>query len=106
MTGMRESIEGARRQVQRTSDLATAAHGARERVESYRDKGDGASVTSFGRLRELEQERDLAEDRLRRAQSTGEGRPAPSEAAATPAEDPLSMLELPEASGPDEWDRL
>ena len=106
MTTMRESIEGARRQVQRTSDLASAAHGARERVETYRDAGDGAAVTSFGRLRELEQERDLAEDRLRRAQSTGSARPAATEAKAETAEDPLSALELPEASGPDEWDRL
>ena len=106
MTGMRESIEGARRQVQRTSDLATAAHGARERVESYRDKGDGASVTSFGRLRELEQERDLAEDRLRRAQATDSAHPAQPEAAPSGAEDPLSALEVPETSGPDEWERL
>ena len=61
MAGMREAIEGARRQAERTSDLASAAHGARERYEDYREKGSGSAVTSFGRLRQLEQERDLAE---------------------------------------------
>jgi len=102
MTGMRESIEAARRGVERTSDLATAAGGARDRVESYRDKGEGTAVTSFGRLRELEQERDLAESRLRRAQASGgESRPA-AEPAAEEALDPLSAFDLPESSGPDE----
>jgi len=105
MTGMRESIEAARRGVQRTSDLATAAAGARERVESYREEGEGAGVTSFGRLRELEQERDLAETRLRRAQAGGDGRRPVSEPAAANAEE-APMLDLSESAGPDEWDRL
>jgi len=105
MTGMRESIEAARRGVERTSDLATAAAGARERVESYREEGEGAGVTSFGRMRELEQERDLAETRLRRAQAGGEGRRPVSEPTAAGADD-APMLDLSESAGPDEWDRL
>ena len=97
MSGMRESIEEARRGATRTSELASAAQGARDRVESYRVKGDSAAVTSFGRMRELEQERELAEDRLRRAQSH-EGQPAAGEQKAT-AQDPLA-LELSELADP------
>ena len=97
MTGMRESIEAARRGVERTSDLATAAAGARERVESYREEGEGTGVTSFGRMRELEQERDLAETRLRRAQAGGDRRRPAGEPAATSDEDapmPVSYTHL------------
>jgi len=94
---MRESIEEARRGATRTSELASAAQGARDRVESYRVKGDGAAVTSFGRMRQLEHERELAEDRLRRAQ-TRESRPAAGEKTAT-SEDPLA-LELSELADP------
>ena len=102
MTGMRESIEAARRGADRTSDLATAAAGARERVEDYREQGNGTAVTSFGRLRELEQERDLAESRLQRAQSNRDGQRPAEEPAAEAAPDPLSAFDLPEGSGPDE----
>jgi hypothetical protein len=107
MAGMRDAIEGARRQAERTSDLASAAHGAHERYEDYREKGSGSAVTSFGRLRELEQERDLADDRLRRAQTTGKPpASAPAEPAVTSGEEPLIPLDLSESSGPDDWDRL
>ena len=62
-------------------------------------------MTSFGRLRQLEQERDLAETRLRRAQAGGDRRRPAGEPAATSAED-APMLDLSDSAGPDEWDRL
>jgi hypothetical protein len=65
---MRVEIEAARRREQRTRDLAVAAHRAREQVALYKATTEGAALTSFARLRHLEQARDGAEARLRRAQ--------------------------------------
>lgn len=65
---MKTAIEAARRQEQRTSELAAAARHARERHDLYKAKTYGPTLTSFARLRELAHARDLAETRLRRAQ--------------------------------------
>jgi hypothetical protein len=65
---MKTAIEAARRQEKRTSELATEAHHAREQHDLYEEKTHGPGMTSFGKLRELEQARDLAETRLQRAQ--------------------------------------
>jgi hypothetical protein len=67
---MKAEIEAARRGSQRTSELAIAAQHARERHARYEAETDGSKLTSFARLRELEQARDGAEARLRRAQET------------------------------------
>jgi predicted transcriptional regulator len=82
---MKSAIEAARRQEQRTSDLAQEARHARERFDLYKAKTYGPTLTSFSRLRELEQARDLAETRLRRAQ---EAPGATQEAPADPQESP------------------
>jgi hypothetical protein len=68
---MKSAIEAARRAEQRTSELAMTARHARERFDLYKAKTYGPSLTSFARLRELEQARDLAESRLKRAQQAG-----------------------------------
>jgi hypothetical protein len=70
---MKSAIEAARRQEQRTSDLAQEARHASERFDLYKAKTYGPTMTSFSRLRELEQARDLAATRLRRAQEADPG---------------------------------
>lgn len=65
---MKTAIEAARRQEPRTSELAIEAQHARDKHDLYKAKTYGPTMTSFGKLRELEQARDLAETRLERAQ--------------------------------------
>ena len=78
---MRAEIEAARRREQRTSELAVTAERAREQHALYESKARGPAMTSFARLRELEQARDGAEDRLRRAQERpDDDLPGPDEA--------------------------
>lgn len=86
---MKAAIEAARRQEQRTAELAVAARYARERHDLYKAKTLGPTLTSFARLRELANARDLAETRLRRAQqATLEKRPDPKVEPPTPESDP------------------
>jgi hypothetical protein len=90
---MRKAIEAARRQEQRTSELAAAARHARERHDLYKARTFGPALTSFARLRELENARDLAEARLRRAQQAGrEERPLEPEPPAA-VEDEIDALD-------------
>jgi hypothetical protein len=67
---MKTAIEAARQREQRTSELAVEAQHARDEHELYEAKTHGPTMTSFGKLRELEQARDLAETRLQRAQQS------------------------------------
>ena len=61
---MKTQIEMARAREERTTELAAEARYARERVDLYKAKSYGPSLTSPARLRELEQRRELAETRL------------------------------------------
>lgn len=54
-------------------ELTAEAKHARDRHRLYKAKTYGPRLTSPGRLRELERARDLAEGRLRRAQSENPG---------------------------------
>jgi hypothetical protein len=83
---MKKAIEAARRQEQQTSELAMAARYARERYQLYKAKTYGPTLTSPARLRELERARDLAGDRLRRAQTALEERTDSETEKATPDE--------------------
>ena len=74
---MKDEIRYARGQEVQTSRLATQARFARERLDGYRARSDGPEVSSDSRLRKLQQESDLADERLRRAQTM------PDDAAAT-----------------------
>jgi hypothetical protein len=85
---MKTAIETARRRTQQTSELAAAARYARERYDLYKAKTYGPTLTSFTRLRELEQARDLAESRLGRAQAALEERTAPGVDEGMPGIDP------------------
>jgi hypothetical protein len=53
----------------RLEELTAEAKYAADRFRLYRAKVHGPRLTSPGRLRELERARNLAEARLRRAQS-------------------------------------
>jgi hypothetical protein len=53
----------------RLEELTAEAKYAADRYRLYRAKVHGPRLTSPGRLRELERARNLAEARLRRAQS-------------------------------------
>jgi hypothetical protein len=53
----------------RLEELAAEARHARDRHRLYRAKVHGPGLTSPGRLREFERVRNLAESKLRRAQS-------------------------------------
>jgi len=85
---MKTAIETARRRTQQTSELAAAARYARERYDLYKAKTYGPTLTSFTRLRELEQARDLAESRLSRAQAALEERTATAVGDSTAGIDP------------------
>lgn len=85
---MKTAIETARRRTQQTSELAAAARYARERHDLYKAKTYGPTLTSFTRLRELEQACDLAESRLSRAQAALEERTAPGVDEGMPGIDP------------------
>ena len=61
----------------RLAELDAEARHASERYRLYRAKVYGPRLTSFGRLRELEQSSKLAESRLQRA--TAEQGPLPRE---------------------------
>jgi hypothetical protein len=57
----------------RLEELTAEAKYAADRHRLYRAKVHGPGLTSPGRLRELEQARNLAEATLRRAQSESAG---------------------------------
>ena len=65
---MKRQIESARARAGHTAELAADARNARDRLDTFRSESDGPKLMGHGRQRELEQERDLAENRLRRAQ--------------------------------------
>lgn len=58
----------------RLEELTAEAKYAADRHRLYRAKVHGPGPTSHGRLRELERVRNLAEAKLRRAQSESVGR--------------------------------
>jgi hypothetical protein len=89
---MKDEIERARSRQDRTGELAADARDARERRDLYEARDGGPSVSSFGQLRKLEQQADLAERRLRRAQGDE----------STPAE-PLTHPEI-QPEDPDKGD--
>jgi hypothetical protein len=66
---MKDEIRYARDQEAQTSRLATQARSARERLDGFRARTDGPEVSSDSELRKLEQESELADERLRRAQT-------------------------------------
>jgi hypothetical protein len=53
----------------RLAELEAEARHASERYRLYRAKVYGPRLTSFGRLREVERESKLAENRLQRAET-------------------------------------
>lgn len=85
---MESTIEAARRQERRTSELAMAARHARERHDLYKARTYGPALTSFARLRELARARDLAEARLRRAQEAARDERSESPGEAQPEQRP------------------
>jgi len=92
---MRAEIEAARRREQRTSELAVTAQRAREQHALYESKTRGPTMTSFARLRELEQARDGAEGRLRRAQETpGDDLSGPDEDRSDPGGETTEPTEI------------
>jgi hypothetical protein len=103
---MKSSIEQARRQMGRTAELASAAREARQKFDLYEASTSGPSLTSYSRLRELEQARDLAESRLRRAQATlgpEDGETETTEVAA--AEEPSLEQAAEDLFGPGDGER-
>ena len=66
---MKDEIRYARGQEAQTSRLASLARFARERLDGFRARTDGPEISSDNRLRKLQQESDLADERLRRAQT-------------------------------------
>jgi hypothetical protein len=58
----------------RLAELDAEARHASERYRLYRAKVYGPRLTSFGRLRELERESNLAGGRLQRAESEQRGK--------------------------------
>jgi hypothetical protein len=98
---VKREIQSARARAGRTAELAADARNARDRVDTLRAQSEGKLV-GHGRERELEQERDLAEARLRRAQSPPEE--APAEAGEPEPDADPSDFELPEDDeGPRAW---
>ena len=84
---MKDEIRYARDQEAQTSRLATLARFARERLDGFRARSDGPEVSSDSRLRKLQQESDLAEERLRRAQTMPDDTAASSETRSEDDED-------------------
>jgi hypothetical protein len=82
---MKAEIERARARQGRTGELAAEARHARERHDVYEARSDGPRVSSPDRLRKLKQQAELAEQRLRRAQSD---KPAPAEPITHPEVEP------------------
>jgi hypothetical protein len=66
----------ARTELRRLEELRAEANHARDRHRLYRAKTYGPRLTSPRRLRELERASNLAEGRLRRAQSESSGQSA------------------------------
>ena len=67
---MKREVERARARVDQTRDLADQARDARDTLNQYEERtGDDGTPRSHARLRDLEQARDLAETRLRMAQT-------------------------------------
>ena len=91
---MKREIQSARARAGRTAELAADARNARDRLDSFRSEADGPNLVGHGRQRELEQERDLAEDRLHRAQTPPAG--APPEDEEPEAEAEVSDFDQPE----------
>ena len=66
----------------RLAELEAEARHASERYRLYRAKVYGPRLTSFGRLRELERESNVAESRHQRAETEQGARPPGSKASA------------------------
>ncbi len=84
---MKDRIRHARKQQERTGRLADEANEARDRVDEYEAQGEGPEMTSDSRLRRLQQESELAGDRLKRAQTPPTDHPADPEPAQDDYED-------------------
>jgi hypothetical protein len=82
---MKDEIEHARAHQGRTGELAAEARYARERYDLYKARSYGPRVSSPDRLRKLKQQAELADERLRRAQSY---QPPPSRPATHPEVEP------------------
>jgi len=67
---MKSEIELARAREERSTQLAAEARYARERFDLYKAKAYGPNMTSPARLRELEHNSQLAEQRLRNFQES------------------------------------
>ena len=97
---MKREIESARARAWRTAQLAADAQSARDRLDTFRTEGDGPKITGPGRERELEHDRDLAENRLRRAQTPAD---APADADVDAADDHAPEFEDEGEKGTDKW---
>jgi hypothetical protein len=69
------------------SKLAGLVREARERVDAFKAGGEGRALAGHGKLRDLENARELAEVRLRRAQAAPAQNPAEAEPAPAPEAD-------------------
>lgn len=87
---MKDEIRYARDQEAQTSRLATQARFARERLDGFRARTDGPEISSDSRLRKLQEESDLADERLRRAQTMPEEAETSDEAPGDDDEDDSS----------------
>jgi hypothetical protein len=88
---MKSEIELARAREERSTQLAAEARYARERFDLYKAKAYGPSMTSPARLRELERNSQLAEQRLRNFQES-------PRSASPQAEQGMAKQGLPEIS--------
>jgi hypothetical protein len=94
---MKSEIELARAREERSSQLAAEARYARERFDLYKAKAYGPRMTSPARLRELERNSELAEQRLRNFQESPRTAPPQDErGAARPGLPEISDEELNE----------
>jgi hypothetical protein len=94
---MKSEIELARAREERSSQLAAEARYARERFDLYKAKAYGPRMTSPARLRELERNSELAEQRLRNFQESPRTAPPQAErGAARPGLPEISDEELNE----------
>jgi len=93
---MKSEIELARAREERSSQLAAEARYARERFDLYKAKAYGPRMTSPARLRELERNSELAEQRLRNFQESPRTAPQAERGAARPGLPEISDEELNE----------
>jgi hypothetical protein len=93
---MKSEIELARAREERSSQLAAEARYARERFDLYKAKAYGPRMTSPARLRELERNSQLAEQRLRNFLESPRSAPLAERGAARPGLPEISDEELNE----------